>query len=50
MENVQTTEIKKEIPKDNNNEYQIYIACLASHNSGVLYGKWIKPLDFDWLN
>jgi len=43
MENVQTTEIKKEIPKDTNNEYQIYIACLASYNSGVLYGKWIKP-------
>jgi antirestriction protein len=43
MENVQTTEIKKEIPKDTNNEYQIYIACLASYNSGILYGKWIKP-------
>jgi antirestriction protein len=43
MENVQTTEIKKEIPKNINNEYQIYIACLASYNSGVLYGKWIKP-------
>ena len=51
MENVQTTEIKKEIPKDTNNEYQIYIACLASYNSGVLYGKWIKPdKDVEELN
>jgi antirestriction protein len=43
MENVQTTEIKKEIPKDTSNEYSIYIACLASYNNGILFGKWIKP-------
>jgi antirestriction protein len=43
MENVQTTEIKKEITKDTNNDFSIYVACLASYNSGVLYGKWIKP-------
>lgn len=24
-----------------NYEPQIYIACLASYNNGILYGKWI---------
>ncbi len=27
----------------NNNDNQIYVACLASYNSGVLHGEWITP-------
>lgn len=30
--------------KENNDiQPQIYIACLASYNSGILHGKWIVP-------
>ena len=26
-----------------NNDNQIYVACLASYNSGILHGEWITP-------
>jgi antirestriction protein len=38
----QVVENKKEEVKQDNDS-QIYVACLASYNSGILHGKWIKP-------
>ena len=38
----QVVENKKEEVKQDNDS-QIYVACLASYNSGILHGKWIEP-------
>ena len=38
----QVIENKKEEVKQDNDS-QIYVACLSSYNSGILHGKWIKP-------